>query len=164
MNKKSLIYNIFPPFLMILSLMSSTLYGKDALPLPRYAALNSDKVNLRVGPGNEYPIAWVYKVAHLPVKIIAEYDTWRQIEDADKTTGWVHQNMLTGKRHVQVRQKADLLASAGRDAKVRAHVQPGVIFKLKKCQTEFCRVIAGNADGWIHKDTLWGVEEKDFVS
>ena len=31
------------------------------LPLPRFAALRSDEVNLRAGPGTGYPIDWVYK-------------------------------------------------------------------------------------------------------
>ncbi|MEQ8936549.1 MAG: hypothetical protein RIE56_12245, partial [Amphiplicatus sp.] len=41
------------------------------LPLPRYVSLRAAEVNLRTGPGVQYPIEWLYKRQHLPVEIIA---------------------------------------------------------------------------------------------
>ncbi|RFD20846.1 hypothetical protein DY926_03610, partial [Komagataeibacter melaceti] len=68
------------------------------LPLPRFAALRADEVNLRTGPGQRYPIDWVYHRRGLPVKIEREFDVWRLVEDADGQKGWVQQATLVGTR------------------------------------------------------------------
>ena len=38
----------------------------SGLPVPRFVSLKSDRVNLRSGPGTDYPTAWVYRRAGLP--------------------------------------------------------------------------------------------------
>ena len=53
----------------------------DSLPVPRFASLRSDKINLRAGPGLEFPVQWVYQRKHMPVEVIGEYDVWRKIRD-----------------------------------------------------------------------------------
>src|SRR5581483_8166931 len=50
------------------------------LPLPRFAALRSDDVNLRAGPGTRYPIEWVYKRRDLPMEIEREFEVWRLVK------------------------------------------------------------------------------------
>src|ERR1700751_5997914 len=72
--------------------------GPSGLPLPRFVTLKSKRVNLRVGPSNDYAVAWLYLKAGLPVEIIQEYDNWRQIRDSDGTEGWVSQALLSGNR------------------------------------------------------------------
>ena len=68
------------------------------LPLPRFAAMRADRVYMRKGPGQRYPIEWVYHRRGLPVKVEREFDVWRLVEDADGTKGWVHQATLVGQR------------------------------------------------------------------
>ncbi len=68
------------------------------LPLPRFASLRADKVNMRAGPGERYPIQWVYHRRGLPVQIEREFDVWRLVEDSDGVKGWVHQATLAGAR------------------------------------------------------------------
>lgn len=68
------------------------------LPLPRYAAMRADKVFMRKGPGQRYPIEWVYHRRGLPVEVEREFDVWRLIEDSDGMKGWVHQATLVGQR------------------------------------------------------------------
>lgn len=72
--------------------------SNTGLPLPRFAALRADEVNLRAGPGQRYPIQWVYRRRGLPVQIDREFDIWRLIEDQDGVKGWVHQATLVGSR------------------------------------------------------------------
>ena len=47
------------------------------------AALRSDEVNLRAGPGTRYPIDWVYKRRDQPVEILREFEVWRLVQDPD---------------------------------------------------------------------------------
>ncbi|MDG6093576.1 hypothetical protein LOC54_00360 [Acetobacter sp. AN02] len=72
--------------------------SNTGLPLPRFAAFRADEVNMRAGPGQRYPIQWVYHRRGLPVKITREFDIWRLVEDADGIQGWVHQATLVGAR------------------------------------------------------------------
>ena len=76
----------------------------SGLPLPRFVTTRSTPINVRVGPGTRYDVAWIYKVAGTPVEIIQEFDTWRKIRDVDGSEGWVHQNMLSGSRAGYVAQ------------------------------------------------------------
>ena len=52
--------------------------GASGLPLPRFVSLKSKRVNLRIGPGTEYAVTWMYTRAGLPVEIIQEYENWRK--------------------------------------------------------------------------------------
>ncbi|MCH4092105.1 SH3 domain-containing protein [Acetobacter sp.] len=72
--------------------------SNTGLPLPRFAALRADDVNMRAGPGQRYPIQWVYHRRGLPVQIEREFDVWRLVEDSDGVKGWVHQATLIGSR------------------------------------------------------------------
>ena len=71
--------------------------------LPRFVSLRSDQVNLRVGPGENYPIEWVLTRKEMPVEIVKEFENWRMIRDWQGTEGWVHERMLTGKRAVVIK-------------------------------------------------------------
>ena len=53
----------------------------SGLPIPRFASLRSDEVNVRTGPGTRYPVDWVFKRKSMPVEIVAEYENWRKIRD-----------------------------------------------------------------------------------
>ena len=89
------------------------------LPIPRFAVLRSDEVNLRTGPGPRHPVDWVIRRRDLPVEITAEFDTWRRIRDIEGTEGWVHQSLLTdGCAHVLTSPAIDL---AGDSAVARCH-------------------------------------------
>ena len=51
------------------------------LPLPRFASLKTDRVNLREGPSKDHATKWVYERAGLPVEITAEFEIWRRVRD-----------------------------------------------------------------------------------
>ena len=75
-----------------------TALGKSGLPVPRFVSLKAGRVNVRVGPGEDYKVAWVFTRPALPVEIIQEFDTWRRIRDSDGSVGWVFHSLLSGKR------------------------------------------------------------------
>ncbi|MCU0790748.1 MAG: SH3 domain-containing protein, partial [Nitratireductor sp.] len=55
----------------------------SGLPLPRYVSLKSARVNMRVGPGRDYMVDWMYMKRGLPMEVIQEYDTWRKVRDSE---------------------------------------------------------------------------------
>src|SRR5919202_1304533 len=70
----------------------------SGLPVPRFVSLKTDRVNLREGPSKDHRTAWVFQRAGLPVEIVAEFETWRRIRDAEGTEGWVLHSLLSGRR------------------------------------------------------------------
>jgi SH3-like domain-containing protein len=128
------------------------------LPVPRFVSLRSDKVNLRTGPGDRYPIEWVLTRKDMPVQIVAEFEHWRRIRDFEGTQGWVHERMLDGKRDIVVIGAVrPLRRQPVANAAVVARAEPGVVARLLECQGPWCRVDAGEATGWLRRDEIWGV-------
>jgi len=138
--------------------------GGAEVPLPRFAALHADKVNLRTGPGDRYPIEWVYLRKDWPVEILAQFDHWRRVRDWEGTEGWVHEKMITSRREVivtggvrAVRQSPD------HNAGLVARAEPGVMARLAECRGEWCRVEAGETTGWVQRSDIWGVYPNENV-
>ncbi len=126
--------------------------------LPRFVSLRSDQVNLRVGPGENYPIEWVLSRKEMPVEIIKQFENWRMIRDWQGTEGWVHERMLTGKRAVVVKggiRTLHRLPEVASPAVARA--EPGVVARLLECRADWCRINAADHTGWLQRGDLWGV-------
>jgi SH3-like domain-containing protein len=136
--------------------------GASGLPVPRFVSLKAGRVNVRIGPGEDYKIAWVFTRPGLPIEVIQEFDNWRRIRDSDGTVGWVFQSLLAGKRTAVVAPWASddprpIRASASPDATVEAYLQPGVMAEIERCSEGWCRLSGANFDGWITQEQLWGV-------
>ena len=132
------------------------------LPLPRFATLKSDRVNVREGPSKDHRTRWVYRRPGLPVEIIAEFETWRRIRDHEGGEGWVLHSLLSGKRTAMVAGQKDaawlpLRAQPLENAPLVAKLEPGVIGRIRSCDARWCRIEGDNFDGWIAQATLWGV-------
>lgn len=145
----------------------------SGLPLPRYVSLKSDRVNMRNGPGTEYPTAWVYKRAGLPLEVIKEFEGWREVRDADGATGWVLQSFLSGRRTALVLpwevkpdkpvQRIELKSSDGASSGSVAEIEAGVIANLISCDRIWCFVTIGNYRGYLQQQQLWGVYPGEVV-
>ena len=134
--------------------------GSSGLPLPRFVSLRAGEVNLRTGPGVQYPIEWIYQKQSLPVEIIAEHTTWRKIRDWEGAQGWAHQSMLGAKRSmIVIGGTRNVYRKPDAAAPVVARVEPGVIGKLAACPdgTDWCRVEIEGLEGWIKRSDFWGV-------
>ncbi len=152
-------------FLLTASTASAAEEGDGAprLPIPRFASLRSNEVNMRTGPGMRYPIEWVYTRKGLPVEITAEYDIWRRVRDPEGTEGWISRVELTGKRMAVVTGSAqDLRDGRGEDSGVVAHLEPGALGQLLSCERDWCKIKFEGAKGYLRKSAFWGAypEEK----
>lgn len=129
------------------------------LPVPRYASLRADVVNLRAGPGARYPIDWVYRRVGMPVEILREFDVWRLVETPDGEKGWMHEATLTGRRDFYVAgQPTTLRADPKADARAVAVLQPGVIGRIRSCEATapWCRAQVDGYSGWLPRSVMWG--------
>ena len=127
--------------------------------VPRFVSLRADKVNVRAGPGVQYPIAWVFLRRGLPVEVVAEFELWRKVRDGDGAEGWVHRSLLSGKRSAVVRGKtiSVLYTDADPSSVPVARAEPGVVADLLTCIESWCRIEAVGIRGWIARAQLWGV-------
>jgi SH3-like domain-containing protein len=132
------------------------------LPLPRFATLKSEEVNVRTGPGKRYPIDWIFTRENMPVEIVAEYDTWRKIRDWQGVEGWVHQAMLSGRRSVLVTQDGFMLRrEPAYNAAPVVKLKATITGELETCQNGWCQINVAGFKGWIHHDYIWGVSQEE---
>lgn len=145
----------------------------SGLPVPRFVSLKSDRVNLRAGPGTEYPASWVFRRAGLPVEIIKEFEAWRQVRDADGVSGWVLQSFLSGRRTALVQPwdvkpdqpppQTPIRISDSESSRPAAIVEAGVIANVHTCDGRWCEVSVEAVHGYIEQKKLWGVYDGEAV-
>jgi SH3-like domain-containing protein len=145
----------------------------SGLPLPRFVSLKSDEVNLRSGPGRDYPTQWVFRRAGLPVEIVKEFEGWRQVRDAEGVTGWVSQSLLSGRRTALVlpwELKPDtppsqvaLRENDSESARPAAMVEAGVIANVHSCDSRWCDVSIETFRGYVEQSKLWGIYQGEVI-
>ena len=137
----------------------------SGLPIPRFASLRSDEVNVRTGPGSRYPIDWMFKRKAMPVEIVAEYENWRKIRDWQGASGWVHQSLLSGKRSFIISAKTtSLYKTPASSAEVVAKLEPEVLGEIRSCAGDWCRVKVSGVSGWIERSGMWGVYKSEPIN
>lgn len=154
---------------------SSINRGPSGLPLPRFVSLKSQRVNMRVGPGKDYAVTWLYLKTGLPLEIIQEYDNWRRVRDADGTAGWIHGSLLSGTRTAlatpwkkgQNAETISVYQQPRAGAQKVALLQPGVVTELISCDGAWCEVeidAKGNTiSGYASQADLWGVYPDETI-
>lgn len=132
------------------------------LPLPRYVSLKTSEGNARRGPGLTHRIDWVFNRAGMPLRLTAEYENWRRIEDAEGVGGWVHYSLLSGTRSALVTDAVlDLRSNPQPDATVVLRAEAGVIARILECQPDWCRLSLDGEKGWALKTAFWGVDAEE---
>jgi SH3-like domain-containing protein len=132
------------------------------LPLPRYVSLKTNEGNARRGPGLTHRIDWVFSRAGMPLRVTAEYENWRRIEDAEGVGGWVHYSLLSGTRSILVTAAMlDLHSVPLPDAPVVLRAEAGVIGRVLECKPDWCRLNINGEKGWAAKTDFWGVDPEE---
>ena len=134
--------------------------------LPRFEALKTDDTNMRKGPGQRYPIEWVYKRHDLPMEVERQYDVWRYVRDPDGVEGWVHQVTLSDRRTFMIQGNDATLRSDSNDtASPVAVLKAGVIGRLRECNqgSNWCKVQVSGYRGYLRRDQLWGLLPDEVV-
>ncbi len=130
--------------------------------VPRFVSLRSDRVHVRVGPAIDHDIRWTFARAGLPVEIVAEFENWRRIRDAEGAEGWVHHALLSSRRTALIAPSSKekvlpIYDSADAKSRVSAELQPGVLATIRNCRSGWCRISGERFDGYIEQARLWGV-------
>lgn len=154
------------PLAPVAALAQQSIGSDSGLPIPRFVSLRAEEVNLRAGPGMQYPIEWVYRRPDLPVEVIDEFDNWRKLRDWEGTEGWVHSSMIQAKRTAQVLATADggartLRRAPAAEAPAVATLQPEALGVLIGCDAGWCQLSFGGFEGWLQHEEFFGIHPNE---
>ena len=148
MIKKFLIINLF-----LLSFFLTNSYSDNNM----YMSLKNKKVNVRYGPGLDYPIKFVFNKKNYPVEIIDEKENFRKILDFKKNSGWIHKSQLKKSSSFITLDTVILFSDSTKFSRPIAKIESGRLLNKKKCNLNWCRVETGEYKGWVLKENLWGL-------
>jgi len=122
-----------------------------------YLALKNNKVNVRYGPGFDYPIKYIYIKKNLPLKIIDKKENFRRIIDFKKNSGWIHISQLKKNKSFILLEDKILFSKPTKYSKPIIKIAKGRLLVVKKCKKIWCRVKTDNYLGWLKTDNIWGL-------
>lgn len=144
--------------------------GASGLQLPRFVSLKARRVNMRVGPGRDYAVDWLFLKSGVPIEITQEYGNWMRVRDPEGAEGWIFRSLLSGKRTAIAapwNKGKDLTIGLYDKPDVRsrlnARIEPGVTGRILSCDGDWCRVDFGKADGWMKQSRLWGAYPGEII-
>ena len=147
MIKKFLIINLF-----LLSFFLTNSYSDNNT----YMSLKNKKVNVRYGPGLDYPIKFVYLKKNFPCEVIDENENFRKILDYKNNGGWVHRSQLKKNKSLITLQEKILFKNSTKYSTPIAAIKSGRLLIVKKEEKKWFKVETGNYVGWINNEYLWG--------
>jgi len=121
-----------------------------------FLILKNNKVNVRHGPGFDFPIKFIYKKKNLPVKIIDKKENFRRIIDLKKNSGWIHSSQLSKKKSIIILKDKILFKKPTEYSKPVAKILTGRLLIIKNCKKEWCKISVDNYSGWVKTDNVWG--------
>jgi SH3-like domain-containing protein len=141
-------------FILIFFLMSC--FVTKAISQDKFVSLKKNKVNVRYGPGFDYPVKYIYKKINLPLKVIDKKENFRKIIDIKKNSGWVHVSQLKKSRSLIILENKILFKKPSLFSKPIVKMEKGRLVLVKKCKKKWCKVKTEKYLGWIKTDNSWG--------
>ncbi len=121
-----------------------------------FLSLKYNKVNVRYGPGLDYPIKFIFEKKNYPVQIIDEKENFRKILDYKNNGGWVHRSQLKKNNSVIVLEEKIIFNKSTKYSEPIAVVKNGRLLVVKKKEKKWFKVVTGNYTGWVKNEFLWG--------
>tara|TARA_B100000424_G_scaffold70135_1_gene52032 strand:+ start:51 stop:491 length:441 start_codon:yes stop_codon:yes gene_type:complete len=122
-----------------------------------FLSLKKDKVNVRYGPGFEYPIKYIYKKINLPIKQIDKKENFRRIIDLKNNSGWIHVSQLKKINSIIPKENKILFDKPSNFSKPLAKIEKGRVLLIQNCSENWCKIKTGNFKGWIKIKNTWGL-------
>ena len=123
-----------------------------------FLSLKKNKVNVRYGPGFEYPIKYVYKKINLPVKQIDKKENFRRIIDHKNNSGWIHVSQLKKVNSMIPKIDKILFSKPTNFSTPLAKIEKGRVLFIQNCNGDWCKVKAGEFKGWVNVENSWGLD------
>jgi len=121
-----------------------------------FLMLKNNKVNVRYGPGFDYPIKYIYKKKNLPIKVIDKKENFRRIIDFKNNSGWIHTSQLKKAKSFILLEDQLLFSKPTKYSKPILKITKGRLLLIKKCKKNWCRVKTEEYMGWLKVENIWG--------
>ena len=122
-----------------------------------FLSLKKNKVNVRYGPGFEYPIKYIYKKIDLPIKQIDKKENFRRIIDFKNNSGWIHISQLKKVNSIIPKTDKILFSKPTNFSKPLAKIEKGRVLLIQNCKNNWCKIKTGNFKGWVKIENSWGL-------
>jgi len=132
-------------------------FSFDVLAGETFLSLKKNKVNVRYGPGFEYPIKYIYKKINLPIKQIDKKENFRRIIDLKNNSGWIHVSQLKKINSIIPKKDKILFSKPTNFSKPLAKIEKGRVLLVQNCDNNWCKVETGSFKGWVKKENSWGI-------
>ena len=142
---------------LYLLILSWIFLSFNVLANETFLSLKKNKVNVRYGPGFEYPIKYVYKKINLPLKQIDKKENFRRIIDFKNNSGWIHVSQLKKVNSIIPKTDKILFNNPTNFSKPLAKIEKGRVLLVQICNEKWCKVKTGNFKGWVKVKNLWGL-------
>ncbi|KAF8818494.1 SH3 domain-containing protein [Rickettsia endosymbiont of Cardiosporidium cionae] len=125
--------------------------------IPKFASVKCNNANVRQGPNINSPVIWQFIKKNEPIRIIAMYNHWFQIQDYENATGWIHSNLVSNSRFVIVNIESDMFSNKYEEASVIAKLVPKLRCSLLKSDKIMSYICCNSYKGWVFNKNLWGI-------
>ena len=123
-----------------------------------FFSLKKYKVNVRYGPGFEYPIKYIYKKINLPIKQIDKKENFRRIIDFKNNSGWIHVSQLKKVNSIIPKTDKILFSKPTNFSKPLAKIEKGRVLLVQNCKNDWCKIKTGDFKGWVKIENSWGLK------
>jgi len=121
-----------------------------------YLILKNNKVNVRYGPGFDYPIKFIYKKKNLPIKVIDREENFRRIIDFKNNSGWIHTSQLKKGKTFILLEDQILFTRPTKYSEPILKINKGRLLIVKKCRKNWCKIKTEDYLGWLKINKIWG--------
>ena len=146
MTKKIIIWFLCLSFLNIQFLIADE----------KFLSLKKSKVNVRYGPGLDFPIKYIYRKVNLPIKQIDKKENWRRVIFLDNNSGWIHLSQLKPTSSFIVIKEKILFKKPSDFSEPLAKLEKGRLLIIKKCEDNWCNITTYDYKGWVKIKNVWG--------
>ena len=122
----------------------------------KFLSLKKEKINVRYGPGFDFPVKYIYNKKNFPIKLIDKKENFRRIIDHKKNSGWIHISQLKKINSVITLQDKIMFKKSMIFSKPVAKIKKGRLLIVQKCKNDWCKVETEGFKGWVDKSNLWG--------
>ena len=122
-----------------------------------FLSLKKNKVNVRYGPGFEYPIKYVYTKINLPIKQIDKKENFRRIIDLKNNSGWIHVSQLKKANSIIPKKDKILFSKPTNFSRPLAKIEKGRVLLVQSCNNNWCKIKTENFKGWVKIGHIWGI-------
>ena len=139
-------------FLVIICVFPLNVFSEET-----FLSLKKNKVNVRYGPGFEYPIKYVYTKINLPIKQIDKKENFRRIIDLKNNSGWIHVSQLKKANSIIPKKDKILFSKPTNFSRPLAKIEKGRVLLVQSCNNNWCKIKTESFKGWVKIGNLWGI-------